>query len=170
MPTFGNGRNNTKTACIFLYRVWFFQHVLGNPALFLAPTLTSGGWFNIKMSSYQHRKCHCGDKTILRPSYLHNGISDTGKMTPLYWIRAQANVISGHAGIPPDGVRLAEKLALVVFRLFPRPLWFHATECCGAVGREPACVASKVCQLADRLAHVRHASLQPKYSCCYRVR
>ena len=25
-------------------------------------------------------QCHCGDKTILRPSYLHNGISNTGKM------------------------------------------------------------------------------------------
>ena len=45
-------------------------------------------WFNIKMSSYQYRKSHCGDETILRPSYLHNGISYTGKMTSLYWIRA----------------------------------------------------------------------------------
>ena len=48
----------------------------------------SGSWFNIKMSSYQYRKTHCGDKTILRPSYLHNGISYTGKMTSLYWIGA----------------------------------------------------------------------------------
>ena len=48
------------------------------------------GWFNIKMSSYQYRKSHCGDKTILRPSYLHNGISYTGKMTSLYWIRTLA--------------------------------------------------------------------------------
>ena len=47
-----------------------------------------GGWINIKMSSYQCRKSHCGDKTILRPSYLHNGISYTDKMTSLYWIRA----------------------------------------------------------------------------------
>ena len=45
--------------------------------------------FNIKISSYQYRKSHCGDKTILRPSYLHNGISYTGKTTSLYWIRAQ---------------------------------------------------------------------------------
>ena len=43
-----------------------------------------GPWFNIKMTSYQYRKSHCGDKTILRPSYLHNGISYTGKMTSLY--------------------------------------------------------------------------------------
>ena len=46
------------------------------------------GCFNKKMSSYQYRKSHCGDKTILQPSYLHNGISYTGKMTSLYWIRA----------------------------------------------------------------------------------
>ena len=51
-------------------------------------SITSGSRFNIKMTSYQYRKCHCGDKTILRPSYLHNGISYTGKMTSLYWIRA----------------------------------------------------------------------------------
>ena len=49
----------------------------------------SGSWFNIKMSSYQYRISHCGDKTILRPSYLHNGISYTGKTTSLYWIGAQ---------------------------------------------------------------------------------
>ena len=49
-----------------------------------------GGWFNIKISSYQYRKSHYGDKTILRPSYLHNGISYTGKTTSLYWIKAQA--------------------------------------------------------------------------------
>ena len=48
-----------------------------------------GPWFNIKMTSYQYRKSHCGDKTIWRPSYLHNGISHTGKMPSLYWIRAQ---------------------------------------------------------------------------------
>ena len=40
------------------------------------------------MSSYQYRKFHCEDKTILRPSYLHNGISFTGKTTSLYRIRA----------------------------------------------------------------------------------
>ena len=45
--------------------------------------------FNIKMTSYQYRKSHCGDKTVVRSSYLHNGISYTGKMSSLYWIRAQ---------------------------------------------------------------------------------
>ena len=38
-----------------------------------------GPQFNIKMLSYQYRKSHCGDKTIIRSSYLHNGISYTGK-------------------------------------------------------------------------------------------
>ena len=39
---------------------------------------------------------------------------------------------TSHAGIPPDCVRLAEKLTLE-FRPFPWPLWFHTPECCGAV-------------------------------------
>ena len=47
------------------------------------------GWFNIKMPSYQCRKSHCGDKTVLRPSYLHNEISFIDKMASLYWIRAR---------------------------------------------------------------------------------
>ena len=51
-----------------------------------------GPWFNIKMSSYQYRKSHCGDKTISRPSYLHNGISYAGKTTPLYWIKDQSSM------------------------------------------------------------------------------
>ena len=47
---------------------------------------------NIKMSSYQYRKSDCGDKTVVRSSYLHNGISYIGKMTSLYWIRAQFTI------------------------------------------------------------------------------
>ena len=42
----------------------------------------------INMSSYQYRKYHCRDKTVVRLSYIHNGISYTGKTTSLYWIRA----------------------------------------------------------------------------------
>ena len=49
----------------------------------------SGSRFNIKMSSYQYRKSHCWGKTVVISSYLHNGISYTGKTTNLYWIRAQ---------------------------------------------------------------------------------
>ena len=44
-----------------------------------------GPRFNINISSYQYRKSHCGDKTVVRSSYLHNRISYTGKMTSLYW-------------------------------------------------------------------------------------
>ena len=49
---------------------------------------TNWAWFNIKMSSYWYRKSHCGDKTVVRSSYLHNGISYAGKITSFYWIRA----------------------------------------------------------------------------------
>ena len=52
-----------------------------------------GPRFNKKMSSYQYRKSHCGDKTVVRSSYLHNGISYTGKMTSLYWIGALLFII-----------------------------------------------------------------------------
>ena len=50
----------------------------------------SGGWINIRMPSYQYRNSHWGDKTILRSSYLHNGISFTSKTTSLYWFSALA--------------------------------------------------------------------------------
>ena len=43
-----------------------------------------GPWFSIKMSSYQYRKSHCGDKMVVRSSNLHNGIYYTGKMVSLY--------------------------------------------------------------------------------------
>ena len=43
--------------------------------------LSPGPRFNIEMSSYQYRKFHCGDKTVVRSSYIHNGFSYTGKMT-----------------------------------------------------------------------------------------
>ena len=68
---------------------------------FLSP---SGPRFNIKMTSYWYRKSHCGDKTILRPSYLHNGISYTGKTTSLYWIGALGTPLthlSPHHTPPP---------------------------------------------------------------------
>ena len=52
-----------------------------------------GPWFIVKMLSHRYRKSHCGDKTIVRSSYLHNGISYAGKMTSLYWIRALASLL-----------------------------------------------------------------------------
>ena len=71
-------------------KIRFLAHVSFKP---------SGPWFNIKMTSYQYRISHCGDKTILRPSYLHNGISYTGKMTSLYWIGALFEINPGGADI-----------------------------------------------------------------------
>ena len=71
------------------------------------PSYPPGLRFNIKMSSYQYRKPHCGDKTILRPIYLHNGIPYTGKMISLYWIRAQyspsVSLVSDTEPINPSG-------------------------------------------------------------------
>ena len=57
--------------------------IIGRTTLRGAILTRPGVGFNIKMPSYQYRKSHCGDKTILRPSYFHNGISYTGKMTSI---------------------------------------------------------------------------------------
>ena len=62
------------------------QQVINSLGLGYHVNMGSGPWFNIKMSSYQYKKSLCGDKTILRLSYLHNEIFYTGKMTSLYWI------------------------------------------------------------------------------------
>ena len=59
------------------------------PSVFgISPWLRPGPRFNIKMSSYQNRKSRFGDKTVVRSSYLHNGISYSGKTTSLYRVRA----------------------------------------------------------------------------------
>ena len=50
------------------------------------------------MPSYQYRKSHCGDKTVIRSSYLHNGISYTSKTTSLYWIRARLTYRQAQTG------------------------------------------------------------------------
>ena len=60
----------------------------------LASGNKTGSWFNIKMLSYQYRKSHCRDRTILRLSYLQNGISDPGKITSLYWISVLVSSVS----------------------------------------------------------------------------
>ena len=67
---------------------WHTEQGISNHSIDLVILKYSGPWFNIKMPSYQYRKSHCGDKTVVRSSYLHNGISYTGKTTSLYWIRA----------------------------------------------------------------------------------
>ena len=80
--------------------IWYMYTIYNmfNQWIFLLKSISStfhhfrdlpGPWFNKKMSSYQYRKSHCGDKTVVRSSYLHNGISYAGKMTSFYWISPQ---------------------------------------------------------------------------------
>ena len=66
-------------------------HVWISPCISI---LSSGPCINIKMLSYQYRKSHCGDQTVVRSSYLHNGISYTGKMSSLYWFRPLNEITS----------------------------------------------------------------------------
>ena len=74
--------------------------------------------FNIKMSSYQYRKSHCGDKTVVRSSYLYNGISYTGKMSSLYWIGAQGiDIYEKRYNVVYIKIPIG-KLAALIVRLF----------------------------------------------------
>ena len=72
-----------KLKCRYVYFIQFADTMFMNQ--------DSGPWFNIKMLYYKYRKSHCGDKTVVRLSYLHNGISYTGtEMSSVHWIRAKA--------------------------------------------------------------------------------
>ena len=70
-------------------------------------------WFNIKMSSYQYRKPHCGDKTVVRSSYIHNGIFYSCNTTSSYWIMTLVVLRAWIDGVIPS---------------IP-PAWQH---CCGS--------------------------------------
>ena len=49
---------------------------------------SAGGCFMTKVVPYQHRKSYCGDMmVVVKPCYLHNGISYTGKMSSLHYKR-----------------------------------------------------------------------------------
>ena len=86
--------NHVTTLCIVRHFGWCYS---------------SGPWFNMEMLSYQYRKSHWGDKTILQPSYLHNGISYTGKMTSLYWIRALDVPSSPHVILFLEWINIYQK-------------------------------------------------------------
>ena len=70
--------------------------IIGTWESITCSVIPPGPLFNIKMPSYQYRKSHCGDKTVVRSSCVHNGISYTGKMTFLYWITALGPKLEGH--------------------------------------------------------------------------
>ena len=82
-----SGSNHTIWVLWWKYPMLVGPVMLPQQQKYLRPN--SGPWINIKMSSYLYRKSHCGNKTDVRSSYLHTVISYTGKMTSLYWIRAQ---------------------------------------------------------------------------------
>ena len=79
-------------------------------------TETPGSWFNRKISPYQYRESHCGDKMVVRSSYLHNGISCTGKMTSLYWIRGLMFTLA-----LPMYISVAVMVALFIWKFWGFP-------------------------------------------------
>ena len=60
------------------------------------PATTISTWFLLLpyVNYMEWRESYCGDRMILWSSYLHNGISYTGRMTSLYWIRPKINTMA----------------------------------------------------------------------------
>ena len=55
-------------------------------------TSTTEVWSDVKVLSYQFRKAHCGDETVVGSPYLRNGIPYTDK-TSLYSMGIQGIVL-----------------------------------------------------------------------------
>ena len=94
-----------------------------------------GPRFNINISSYQYRKCHCGGKIILRQSYLHNVISYTGETVPLYWIRdlVAKSTLSQTLLKPMLTSKILHFFYLFSYffiSIFRRVLWYVGAELC----------------------------------------
>ena len=70
-----------------------------------------GPWFNIKMSSYQYRKSHCGDKTVVRSSHLHNRIS--------YTVRCHLYIESGPRSLQWEFLPKLHRTTGPVYFFFP---------------------------------------------------
>ena len=59
---------------------WKYSNFLALRSLVICnPVLLNWALIQYKMAPYQYRKSHCGDIMVVRLSYLHNGISSTGK-------------------------------------------------------------------------------------------
>ena len=82
-----------------------------------------------KMPSYQYRKSHCGDKTILWPSYLHNGISYTSKLASIYIVKIRTQVDSltqptTAASVAGDSPHSPSRKECCLTQRIPRPGWW----------------------------------------------
>ena len=93
-------KTNLQTLKFLLteYKVLRVSHIVNmrgliqyEDVIFPVKEITLWRWDDLMTVLSPQWDFHCGDKTILQPSYLHNRISYTGKMTSLHWIRAQGS-------------------------------------------------------------------------------
>ena len=126
---------NVCETCINIWK-GSLLHILNGCTQILSPTASCHGpwdsWdvslvWPLLASQSSTRRLAMYFQCFCRLSLNHKGQNFMHWETRRYFYRPrkhQANVISGHVGIPPDCVRLAEKLALEAFWLFPRPFDF----------------------------------------------
>ena len=103
----------------FVYVIYRANEVHSEPADTLGPDSTS---------SYQYRKSHCGDKTVVRSSYLHNGISYTGKISSL--LNRGPGSLRRQATNMPDYNTCCFSMVLYLLRVSPYTVdeWFKRSE------------------------------------------
>ena len=121
---------------------------------YLSFPLIPGPWFNIKMLSNQYRKSHCGDKTVVRSSYLHNGISYTGKTS--FYIESGPCFLHPSPQMKHAGMySLCCKVMLCFWKLVEH--WFHRINTSESVENlhEIENVAQKYPQFSDILFQQR---------------
>ena len=112
------------------------QYPYGCVVLCLVVLYRSSVWAPIQYKdvSYQYRKSHCGDKTVVRSSYLHNGICYTAKMSSLESPDLYLPICCSNASLTwgqsydhqslqsrhnePDGVSNHQRLNCLLDRLF----------------------------------------------------
>ena len=80
-PRYGDPHVKDKTAVSLIFNMVIPILVRQHFYIETAPDLSC----NTKMTFYQYRKSHCGDKMVVRSSYLHSGIFYSGKLASLHW-------------------------------------------------------------------------------------
>ena len=86
------------------------------------------------------KEIYCGDKTVVRSSYLHNEISYTGKMSFLYWIRIQACIYVSMTGSEntKNSTTQCEISRQSIFHL-KVPIMVHPFLCCDDFAKRIVC-------------------------------
>ena len=107
-PWYSLRRTNKSLSLTHKYFSWVWKY-LKTQIYFIFPkpgfSMTRSNTLQHKQRAHSIQTCrlisigaHCRDRAVLRPSYIHSGISITGK-TYLYWVRTQSFICLSSASV-----------------------------------------------------------------------